>query len=79
MGIKFFRRFFLSHSAENFHFLREPFNISQILGIGNKVCFRELRQYFLSRLLLSHTAEKLLRSTFLSVFRKFPGSEKVYG
>ena len=60
MSIKFFRRIFLPHSAEIFHFVVEPFNVSQISGIENKLCFRGLRLYFLSRFLLSHTAEKPL-------------------
>ena len=71
MSIKFFRRFFLSHSAEIFHFLGEAFNVSQISVIENKLSFRGLRQYFLSRFLLSHAAENVLRCTLLCLVSYF--------
>ena len=44
MSIKFFRRLFLSHGAEIFHFVGEPFNVSQTSGVENNLCFRGLRQ-----------------------------------
>ena len=65
MSIKFFRRLFLSHGAEFFHFVGEPFIVSQTSAIENKLCFRGLRQYFLSGFLVSHTAEKFLTCTLL--------------
>ena len=63
MSIKFFRIICLSHGAEIFHFVGESFIVSQTSAIENKLCFRGLRQYFLSRFLLSHTAEKFVRCT----------------
>ena len=65
MSIKVFRSIFLFHGAEIFHFVAEPFNVSQTSGIENKLCFRGLRQFFLSRFLLSHTTEKILMCTLL--------------
>ena len=44
MSIKFFRRLFLSHGAEIFHFVGESFIVSQTSTIENKLCFRGLRQ-----------------------------------
>ena len=79
MSIKFFRRIFLSHGAETFHFVGQPFNVSQTSGIENKLCFRGLRQNFCRYICCLTQLKNFLGESFSAVFRKFPGSEKVYG
>ena len=80
MGVsRFSAELFLSHSAESFHFVGEPFSFSKVPCI-EKTYGSDGDVTFFCRDIVCLTVPKIfLSESFGTVFQKFSGCEKVCG
>ena len=60
-------------------FVREPFSVSLISGIGKILCFRGLCHDFPSKIFRLTVPKHFVEEPFYAVFQKISGGEKVYG